>query len=414
MSEIKAVNLRKLRNLPQNVWVLTITSLLNDIASEMVLNLLPLFLANVIGVRTSTIGFIEGIAESSASLLKIISGWFSDRIGKRKWLTVAGYFLSTIVKPFLYFATSWFAVLGVRFTDRVGKGIRNAPRDALIADSAGEDQRGLAFGVHRAGDTAGATIGLIIAFLFVWATQAGRLALERETFQRVVLFSIIPGGLAVLVLALGARDTPIADGKTLPRLSLREFDGRFRRFIYVLVIFTLGNSADAFLILRAQAQGMSVLAILGMLITFNLVYAILSGPLGSLSDKIGRRRLILGGWLAYTILYTGFALSQTTWQLWLLYSLYGIYYGAFEGVAKAYVADIVPSEKRGTAYGLYNAALGVALFPASLIAGVLWQGIGGWSGFGPSAPFLFGAALALIASGLFLLWVPASNQTISS
>lgn len=402
-----------LRTLPRNVWIVTATSFLTDISSEMIINLLPLFLVNVLGARTAVVGLIEGIAESTASLLKIFSGWISDRIGKRKWPTVLGYGTSTAAKPFLYFVTSWWGVLAVRFADRVGKGIRTAPRDALVADSIGEEHRGLAFGLHRAGDTAGAMIGLLIALGVVWATQAGSVTLERATFQRVVLLSLIPAVMAVLVLALGAYDVPVGERGSAPRLSLRGFDHRFQRFLIVVTLFTLGNSADAFLILRAQERGLSVLGVLGMLATFNLVYALVSGPAGALSDRVGRRRLIVGGWLVYGLLYLGFAVVGKGWQIWTLFALYGIYYGAVEGTAKAYVADVVTKDQRGTAYGAYNAAVGIAAFPASLIAGVLWQGVGGWQGFGPSAPFIFGAALALLAVGLFVIWVPSPQSTVT-
>ncbi|GAB4475154.1 MAG: MFS transporter [Anaerolineae bacterium] len=408
-----------LRTLPRNVWVVTATSFLTDISSEMVINLLPLFLANVLGVRTGLIGLIEGVAETTASLLKIVSGWFSDRLGRRKWLAVAGYAISTLVKPFLYFANSWAAVLAVRFSDRVGKGVRTAPRDALVADAVDEHHRGLAFGLHRAGDTAGAMVGLLIALLVVWAAQSGGLTLTRPTFQAVVLISIIPAALAVLVLALGASEArrgPVAPEDTarplrVSRRALRGFDPRFRRFLVALVLFTLGNSADAFLILRAQDRGLGVIGVLGMLATFNLVYALVAGPAGALSDRVGRRRLITAGWVVYALLYLGFALVEAGWQVWLLYALYGVYYGTAEGAAKALVADLVSPQQRGTAYGIYNAAVGLAALPASLIAGVLWQGAGSWGGFGPRAPFLFGACLALIAVILLSAWVlPARSQ----
>jgi len=396
-----------LRDLPRNVWVVTITSFLTDISSEMLINLIPLFLANVLGVRTGVIGLIEGIAETTASLLKVFSGWLSDRLGERKWLTVAGYALSTLAKPLLYFANTWAWVLGVRFADRVGKGIRTAPRDALIADSIDERHRGLAFGLHRAGDTAGALVGLVIVVVVVWVAQGGGLALTRATFQSVVLISVFPAALAVLVLALGARDVPITgERQRPPSLSLRGFDVRFKRFLIIVVVFTLGNSSDAFLILRAQERGLSVLGVMLMLVTFNLVYTLVSGPAGALSDRIGRRRLIAGGWLAYGLIYLGFALAGTAWQVWLLFALYGVYYGMAEGAAKAMVADLVFPEGRGTAYGLYNAAVGLTAFPASLIAGLLWQGIGGWEGLGPRAPFLLGAATALIAVALLVRWLP--------
>ena len=400
-----------LRSLPRNVWIVTLTSFLTDISSEMVLNLLPLFLANVLGVHTSVIGLIEGIAESTASILKVFSGWLSDKLGRRKWLTVLGYTLSSVSKPFLYFATTWPGVLLVRFADRVGKGVRTAPRDALIADSIDTRHRGLAFGLHRAGDTAGAMIGLIIALLVVAAAQSQAVDLSRNTFQIVVLVSIIPAFLAVIVLAFGAREVPVTGVREAPNLSLRGMPSSFRRFLVVVVIFTLGNSSDAFLVLRAQERGLNVLGVLGMLITFNFVYAFIAGPAGALSDRIGRRRLILIGWGVYGLIYLGFAFVSSAWEVWVLYALYGIYYGVFEGASKALVADLIPSEKRGTAYGIYNAAIGIVALPASLIAGILWQGLGTWTGFGPAAPFLAGAVLSLTAMVLFAFWKPAPTPT---
>jgi len=393
--------------LPRNVWVVTITSFLTDISSEMIFNLLPLFLANVLGIRMAGIGLIEGVAESTASLLKVFSGWFSDRVGKRKRLAVAGYGISAVAKPFLLIVGSWWGVFTVRFAERVGKGVRTAPRDALIADSIDENHRGLAFGLHRAGDTAGAVVGLLLALVIVWASQSGALSLSRETFQRAVWVSLVPAFLAVLVLAWGARETAVTGPKRqAPELSWQGLDQRFRRFLVVLVLFTLGNSADAFLILRAQERGLGVLGILGMLVMFNVLYTVLAGPLGSLSDRVGRRKVILGGWLFYAVLYLGFGLATAVWHIVLLFVLYGIYYGAVEGTARAYVADIVTKEQRGTAYGLYHAGVGLAALPASVIAGLLWQGVGGWTGFGPGAPFFFGAAMALTAVLLFIFWVP--------
>ncbi len=402
------------RALPRNVWVVSATSFLTDISSEMILNLLPLFLANVLGVKTGLIGLIEGLAETTASLMKIFSGWLSDQLGERKWLTVAGYSLSTVAKPFLYFAHSWAWVLGVRFVDRLGKGIRTAPRDALIADSISEDQRGLSYGIHRAGDTAGAFIGLLIALGVVWAYQSSQATLQQTTFRTVVLLSIVPAALAVLVLVFGAQDIPIqAKGEKSrpPSLSLKGFEARFKGFLLIVVVFTLGNSSDAFLILRAQERGLSVLQVMGMLLTFNLIYTLVSGPAGALSDRIGRRVLIVGGWLVYGLIYLGFALAGAGWQVWTLYGIYGIYYGLTEGVAKAFVADIVPPERRGTAFGVYNAAIGLTAFPASFVAGLLWQGAGSWPGFGAAAPFYFGAALALTAVLLLTLWLPSLPHT---
>jgi len=388
--------------LPRNVWVLTLTSLLNDISSEMLLNLIPFFLANVLGVRTAVIGLIEGVAETTASLLKIFFGALSDRLGRRKPLTVVGYALSAFSKPLLYFASAWGWVLGVRLADRVGKGIRTAPRDALIADSVEGDQRGLSFGLHRAGDTLGAFLGLAIAAVIVWQTQSQSALLTRDTFQAVVLISIVPGVLAVLILAIGAVDiTRPAESSKKLRFNLKGMDSRFKSFLFVMVLFTLGNSSDAFILLRGQERGLTFLQVMGMSLTFNAIYAISAGPFGAWSDRLGRQRLILGGWLAYGLVYFGFALAESGWQVWALFSLYGFYYAATEGVARAFVADLVPESRRGAAYGLFNAAIGLTVLPASLIAGLLWQGAGAWTGFGAGAPFFFGAGMALLAGLLF-------------
>ncbi len=391
----------------RNIWATTVTSFLTDVSSEMINNLLPLFLANVLGVSTSIIGLIEGIAEMTSSFLKGFSGWLSDKLGNRKWLAVLGYGLSAFAKPFLYFVTSWGGVLAVRFADRTGKGIRNSPRDALIADSVDERHRGIAFGFHRAGDTAGAVVGIGIALLVILATQAQSLQLSRETFQILVLIGIIPAILAVINLAIFAKELPrkekLASGKP-PRLSWGALNPDFKFFLLIVGIFTLGNSSDAFIILRAQERGLSVADILGMLLTFNLIYALFSSPLGALSDRIGRKRILIGGWLVYGVLYLCFGLANDGAQIWLIYALYGLYYAAAEGTAKALIADIIPSEQRGTAYGYYNALVGFMAFPASLLAGILWQGIGSWGGFGASAPFFFGALLSLIAVGMLLLF----------
>jgi MFS family permease len=390
-----------LQRLPRNIWAVTFASFFTDISSEMIFNLVPLYLANVLGVGTAIIGLIDGIAETTASLMKVYTGSLSDKLGQRKWLAVAGYALSTISKPFLFIATTWEAVLGVRFSDRLGKGIRTAPRDALVADSIDEKQRGLAFGVHRAGDTAGAFLGIGFAALIVWLTEANGIDLTRHTFQIAVLARFIPAVLGGLVLIGMAKEVPMKTKRTSALPSLEGLDTRFKLFLFVVLIFTLGNSSDSFIILLGQNRGLDIFQIMLMLMTFNFIYASLSGPLGSWSDKIGRRKLIIGGWIAYGLVYLGLALSKAGWHVWVLYALYGIYYAATDGVGRALVADFVPVERRGAAYGLYNAAIGITVLPASVIAGVLWQGIGAWSGFGASAPFYFGAALALLAGVLF-------------
>ena len=399
-------------SLPRNIWVVTLTSFLTDISSEMLINLLPLFLFSVLGVRTAFIGLIEGVAEAVSSLVKMTSGWLSDRLRMRKPLAVLGYAVSTLAKPFLYVATSWGAVLGVRFADRIGKGLRTAPRDALIADSIPESRRGFAFGLHRAGDTAGAVVGIGLAIAIILVSQRGAAELSRETFQTVVLISIIPAVLAVITLAVGVQEIkpgmgicaeqgskPIEEKKEeKTRGGLMSTNRFFRNYILIMALFTLGNSSDAFLILRAKTTGLSVVNILAMMMVFSLIYTIISVPAGVLSDQVGRKRILMVGWALYVVVYLGFARASDGWHAWALMALYGVYYGLTEGVARAFVADLVPSHQRGTAYGILHAVIGLVALPASIIAGVLWQGIGAWSGFGPGAPFLFGAGAAFLAS----------------
>ena len=409
MTETQSNDKPGIRQLPRNVWAVGLTSFFMDVSSEMVLNILPLFLANVLGVKTNVIGLIEGIAEATASILKLFSGWLSDKVGGRKWLAVTGYGLSALIKPFFYIAGSWGLVAGVRWADRVGKGIRTAPRDALVADSVTAETRGLAFGFHRAMDTAGALTGILIAVGVVWLAQRDTLSLSRPTFQSVVLISLLPALLAVLSLILGAKDVAVKGQRAAPKFSLRSMGKPFGVFLVIVSIFTLGNSSDAFLVLRAQNLGVSVIGILLMLAMFNLIYSLISTPAGSLSDRVGRRRLIIGGWLVYAAIYFGFALAQSAWQVWLLYVAYGLYYGMAYGSANALVADLVPDALRGTAYGTYNAVIGLLAFPSSLIAGILWEGAGAWGGFGPSAPFLFGGSLALLASLLMAFWMPKTS-----
>ncbi len=395
-----------IRNLSRNIWAVSLTSFFMDISSEMTINLLPLFLFNSLGVKTNLIGLVEGVAESTSSLLKLFSGWFSDKIGGRKWLAVAGYGLSAFSKPFFYFANTWELVAGVRWADRIGKGIRTAPRDALIADSVSEDQRGFAFGFQRAADTAGAALGLTIALAIVWWMQTNQTRLNANTFRTVVLFSLLPAALALISLIALAKDVTRSSTYQTPKLALRSLGKPFTTFMVIVSLFDLGNSSDAFLILRAQERGISVIGILAMLVSFNLIYTLISTPAGRLSDHVGRRSLLIAGWSFYALVYLGFGLAKTGAHIFILYILYGIYYGLAYGASKAFIADLVPEAVRGTAYGTYNAVLGILDLPASLIAGFLWQGIGGWSGLGPSAPFLFAAGLAVLAVALMIFWMP--------
>jgi MFS family permease len=399
------------RGLTRNVVVLGVVSLLTDISSEMTNTLLPLFLEFDIGVRTAVIGLIEGFAETTAGSTRLFSGWFSDRLGKRKGLTILGYGLSAVSKPFLYLATVWGTVFGVRFSDRLGKGIRTAPRDALIADSSPPDKRGLSFGFHRAMDTAGAAIGLTAAAVIIYVLQKNSLTLLPGVYRTLVLWAMIPGFLAVAVLWLFTREVARRRDPNAkpPTLSFRELDIRFKLFIAIVVIFTLGNSSDAFLVLRAQNVGLSIFHIALALILFNAVYTAISTPAGALSDKWGRTRIIAAGWLLYGLVYLGFAAARASWHVWALYALYGAYYGITEGTARALVGDVVREDQRGTAYGIYNAAVALTVLPASVIAGVLWQGIGPYHWEHPSAPFLFGSVMSLLALLLLLAWLPTAR-----
>jgi MFS family permease len=370
-----------------------------DVASEMVLYTLPLYLANVVGLGAGAIGLLEGAAETVASLVKLASGWLSDQLGTRKWLAVAGYGLSAAAKP-LFLLGSALGITVARLSDRVGKGVRGAPRDALIADSITPDQRGLAFGLHRAADTAGAALGLILALLIIRWLPGPNGTLSPQAFLTIVGWSLMPAVLAVLVLAIGACEVrgPVRTGGK--GLGARRLGRPFMGLMGIVAVFELGNSADAFLVLRAQDRGWSADGVLLLVLGFNLVYTVSSGPAGWLSDRLGRKRLIVAGWLLYALVYLSFSLATEPWHVALAYAAYGLYYGLAYGTARALIADTVPPTLRGTAYGAYNAIVGLLALPASSLAGQLWQA------FSPSAPFLFGAVMALLATGLLTVWTP--------
>ena len=392
--------------LDPTVKALGVVTLLNDLSSEVAVRTLPLFLANVLGVKAGIIGLIEGLAESTATLLKVVSGVLADRAGKKKALALWGYGLSGFTKPLLFFATGWPLVLVVRVLDRIGKGIRTAPRDALIADVTAAEDRGRAFGFNKAMDKAGAVTGLVLAAGILYFGGTGQVALTRENYQALVLLSVVPGIASVFVLARWVRERPASPSvqASSVRLAWQALDGRFRAYLVLLVIFTLGNSSDAFLMLRAQTLGFQPVEIFLLLAAFNLVITLSSTPAGALSDRLGRRGLIVAGWAIYAVIYLGFAVASSAWHVWALYLGYGLYYGAFQGAASALVADLVPPELRGTAYGLFNGAIGVVALPASLLAGLLWD----W--YGPPAPFLAGGVLALMAAVGMLAVVPQSRR----
>jgi MFS family permease len=387
---------RRLAGISTNVWAMGVVSFLTDFSTEMIYPLLPLFLTRTLGASVGFVGILEGLAESTASVLKLFSGWLADRLGTRKPIVAAGYTLSSLSKPLVAVAGAPWQVLVIRFVDRVGKGVRTSPRDALIADSVPPAQRGRAFGLQRTMDHAGAITGPLVAAALLAALH-GRLRL-------VFGLAAVPALLSVLVILLFVREIAPTGGPRAapPQLTLRPFDRRFRRYLAILLLFTLGNSSDAFLLLRAQQVGMAAALIPLAWVALHVVKMVTSLPAGSLSDRVGRRSLILVGWAIYAAVYLGFAAASHPLQIWALFLVYGVYFGLTEGVEKAFVADLVPEHLRGTAYGVFNFAIGVGAFPASAIMGLLWEH------FGPAVAFTYGAALALLAAILFraLMWQP--------
>lgn len=380
--------------MPRNVLAVSAVSLLNDTSSEIIYPLLPAFLALALGASPFAIGLIEGFAESVASILKLFAGNLSDKLGRRKPLVFVGYAIAAITRPFLGFVASWPQVLIVRMTDRVGKGIRGAPRDALIASSVPKSERGIAFGFNRAADHLGAVFGPIAAFLLlsIFAVNAQQPTITE--YQYVFLFASIPVVVGLLIIWFVVKEPKAKrDPAAKLSLSLSGFDSNFKRLMVVVAMFTLSNSTDAFLLLRATDAGISpaVLPLLWMTLHFSKVVSSLLG--GSISDKFGRKRTIAAGWIIYALVYLGFAFVDSAWQCWLLFIVYGAYFGLTEGVEKAFVADLVPDEKRGTAYGIYNLAYGIAVFPASLLFGLVWTEIGAMYAFVMSAGI---SVLALI------------------
>lgn len=387
-------NRRKIWGLHPNIFFLGMSSLLTDVSSEMIFTLVPLFLTNVLGAATTVVGLVGGLSESTDAAFRILSGWVSDRLGKRKLLAVLGYGTSTLAKPFMYLAGSWGAVTLIRFADRAGKGIRTAPRDALLASSLGKGERGRGFGIHRAMDTFGAFLGLGIAAIIIYIVQGGGLELSLSAYRWLVVVGVVPAILGVLVLLVFVHEARKESSSASREISDRpkfSFDSRFKIFLAIMAVFTLGKPSEFFLILRAQNLGSSVLFITLMLVLFNLTYTLLSTPAGVLSDRIGRRGVLALGWFIYGIVYLGLAAASSSWHMWLLFAGYGIYYGIAEGVARAFVADLVAEERRGTAYGLYHGVVSITALPASLIAGWLWDAVS------PAAPFYLGAGLALAA-----------------
>jgi MFS family permease len=393
------------RLLPRNVFAISLVSLLNDASSEIIYPLLPIFLSITLGASPGVVGLIEGAAESISSLLKLFAGYFSDRHGKRKGFVVFGYVLSSFVRPVLAFATNWYQVLAIRLSDRVGKGIRSAPRDAMIADTVRVEERGLAFGFHRAMDHTGAVAGPLLGYLLVLLFAVDRNSPSAGEFKKIFLAASIPAMAAVAVAAFYVREVKhkrqndVATTVAPIQLSLKGFDSNFKRFLFIVALFTLSNSSDAFLLLRARMAGVPVVVIPLLWATLHVSKVVSSLFGGDLSDRLGRRRLIVSGWILYAAVYAGFAFVTNQLSVWILFIIYGIYFGFAEGAEKALVADLVPPEKRGTAFGLYNLAFGITVLPASLLMGALWD----WRG--PQTAFIVSALLGSSAALLLLLLV---------
>lgn len=376
-----------------NVIILGLTSFFTDISSEMVYPLIPFFLTVTLGASPALLGLIEGIAESTASLLKVFSGYFSDKFKKRKGLAIAGYTSSAFGKLLLYVANSWGFVLAGRLVDRFGKGIRTAPRDALIADSMDSGKRGTAFGLHRAMDTGGAVIGVVLAYYFLTRYSGD--------YSKVFLWSLVPAGIGVLLLFLAREKRKEMAARKPPSLRWKVLPRKLQLFLIVAFIFTLGNSSNTFLLLRSKDIGFTPATAILLYLVYNIVYGAVSYPAGRLSDRIGRKRLLVAGYLFYGLVYLGFAFvsrPEHAWFVWTLFGVYGLYSGFTDGIEKALVTDLAPAEVRATAIGLHATILGAGLFPASFVAGELWQHLG------PSATFYFGSFMGIIAAiGLMLV-----------
>jgi len=387
--ELKKVMKNK-SGISKNVFVLGLVSFFNDMASEMIYPIVPIFLTSVLGAPVAIVGLIEGIAESTASVLKVISGWLSDKWQKRKPFVVAGYLFSAISKILLSLAYSWPFVLFARFVDRFGKGTRTSSRDALITESSENKVRGKAFGFHRTLDTLGAVVGPLIALLAIHFLD--------NNFRLIFFLAFIPACIGILLLLFFVKEKKKeANSLNTFHFNWRELNPSFKIFLLISLIFALGNSSDAFLILRAQNLGLSVSLVVLAYVLFNFTYAIFSMPAGIISDKIGPKKVLLAGFLLFSAVYLFFGLAHSSLLLWLLFPIYGIYMALTEGVGKAYISNLVPQEKAGTAFGVYQTTIGLCTFFASLIAGLLWTYID------VSTPFIFGSIMALISAFLFIV-----------
>jgi MFS family permease len=393
---------RGLPGLPRNVIALGVVSLLTDVSTEMIVPVLPLFVVGVLGASMASVGVIEGVAESTAAFMRLGSGWLSDRSGHRKPFLFFGYGISAVAKAALAVALSWPMVLALRFGDRIGKGLRNPPRDALIADSVEPRHLGRAFGFHRGLDTLGAAIGPLVAFAMLRAFPGG--------FRRIFLLSVLPAALSLVVLAVFVRAKRHQAARiTAPLFAeARAMGGPFHRFLLVAGLFSLANSSTAFLLLlaadRSHGAGFTSPQVVLVYLLYNLVYALLSWPVGELSDRIGRRSILLGAYLLFAALY-----ALLAWRAGAVFVIggfvvLGLHSAMLEASQRSMLSDLVEPARRGTAYGLYYAVVGVALLPASIMAGALWDRLG------PRSMFAVDAAIALLAGLLFAVLLPPRRE----
>jgi len=377
-----------------NIIILGIASFLTDISSEMIYPLLPLYLVNVLGASPAILGLIEGFAESLASILKVFSGYWSDRIKKRKPFTIFGYAISVLGKFLIVISSTWHFVFAGRLFDRFGKGVRTAPRDAIIADSSTSKNRGSNFGLHRAMDTLGAVIGVLIAYFLITSYKVN--------YKNIFLVSLIPGILGVAALfVVREKRKPSPEKSTAPEkltFSWKGLDRRLKGFLLVTALFSLGNSSNQFLLLRAKNIGFDTGSVILLYLWYNISYSLLAWPISRLSDRWGRKNILVAGYIFYSIVYFGFAVTNSHLLIWILFGIYGFYSAFTEGVEKALVVDVSPENLKGTMIGLHATLVGIGLLPASLIAGLLWKFLGA------AAPFYFGSVLSLAAAvGLWFL-----------
>ncbi len=389
-----------LHGIPQNIFIFGVVSFLTDVSSDMIFPLLPIFLTQVLGAGQGFLGLVEGVAESTAAFFMLLSGLWADRIKDRSKLVLAGYGFSAFSKPLMAFAWNPWVVLFVRFADRIGKGVRTSPRDALIADSVSAQHRGKAYGLQRSLDHAGAVTGPILASLL--------LAFWVKDLRQLFLIAAVPGILGVFLIAWKVREvSPERQRSAKQPVSLKPPSGKLRIYLAILFLFVLGSSSDAFLLLRAAELGVPHSLMPMLWLVLNLVKALTTLPFGALSDRLGRRRVILMGWMVYTLVYAGFAFAKSPLHAWILFTAYGLFYGFTEGGERAILADYAGHSGKGQAFGWYYFIVGTAALPASLIFGFVWQV------YGSQASFLMGATMAATASVLLMLFlrlVPSSTH----